>query len=407
MDPRRFSCVNIVLIGVALVTAGCTSPRRIHAQAGRTTPTIRADVHADAALPPTAQPDPTRPAVLSVAVEAHESGPPPGHDPRDDDPDYGYTPVPGDVFAVPGEFEAVQALILAFADDALELLPRYVELIEAGQREARVVVLYNSDAALAELQLALSRAGVELLDVTFERTAIDSAWIRDYGPLFALTRRGDFRIIDTRYYGARMSDDRLPTALGESWGFDVSRPPLITEGGNFLSDGLGRCVVSDEVLTRNNVWEISELEDVYASYFGCGKVTVVPALAGEGTGHVDMLVTITGPGEAIVGAYRDGDDLENAERLDEAATLMMAAGFSVRRIPMPTNQDGRFRSYTNALALNGIVFVPVYGDDRRHEEEALRVFADAYPDRRIVPIDATDLIQWSGAVHCITLTVAR
>jgi agmatine deiminase len=396
-----------VLIGVALMAAGCTSPRRISAKTGRTTPTLRADVLADATPSRAARPDPTLPAVLSVAVGAHESSPPPGHDPRDDDPDFGYTPIPGDVYAVPGEFEAAQALILAFADDALELLPRYVELIEAGQREARVVVLYNSDAALAELQLGLSRAGVELLDVTFEHVPLDSAWIRDYGPVFALTKRGDFRIIDTRYYGARMSDDVVPTTLGEAWGFAVSRPPLITEGGNLLSDGLGLCVVSDEVLARNNVWEISELEDVYASYFGCGRVTVVPALAGEGTGHVDMLATITGPAEAIVGAYRDGDDLENAERLDEAAALMLGAGFRVRRIPMPTNQDGRFRSYTNALALNGVVFVPVYSDDRRHEAEALRVFADAYPGRRIVPIDATDLIQWSGAVHCITLTVAR
>ena len=401
MDPRRFSCVLIVLIGVALGITACTSSHRSDAHVVRRTPGLHADARVDAVGPDVAAqvPSAARPPVAESTERPH--------DPRDDDRDYAYTSTPSDVYSVPGEFEQVQALVLAFADDALELLPRYVELIDAGQREARVVVLYNSDAALGELQLALARARVELLDVEFERVALDSAWIRDYGPVFALTSDGEFRIIDTRYYQARLADDVVPTTLGGEWGFPVSRPPLISEGGNLLSDGLGRCVVSDEVLVRNNVSEISELADVYGSYFGCSDITVVPAIAGEGTGHVDMLATITGPGEIIVGAYTDGEDLENTQRLDEAAALLAAHGFTVRRIPMPTNQDGRYRSYTNALALNGTVFVPVYMDDRRFEADALRVFRAAYPGRRIVPIDATDLIEWSGAVHCITLTVAR
>ncbi|TNF25363.1 MAG: hypothetical protein EP329_23205 [Deltaproteobacteria bacterium] len=349
----------------------------------------------------------TRTQVLSVGHAAHESTVPRNYDRRNDDPEYVFTPPPSDVFVVAGEYEPVQALILALADDAIELIPRFVDIIEAGQREARVVILYSAEATKDELLSALAHANVELLDVELEQVPLDSSWVRDYGPVFALTKAGDFRIIDTRYYDARPADDAVPTRVGDAWGFSVSRPPLVAEGGNLLFDGHGRCVVSDEVLVRNDVWEISELQDVYASYFGCTQVTVLPALAGEGTGHVDMFVTITGPGEAMVGAYLDGADLENAERLEESAALLRDAGFTVRRVPMPTNQDGRFRSYTNALAINGSVLVPIYRDDRRYEERALAVFAEAYPERRIIPIDSTELIQWSGSIHCLTMTVTR
>jgi len=429
LDPRRVSCVFFVLIGVALSGTACTSPRPVPEPATRPSGALvdvdGAEALASerrAALATAAEPGPEpgpeprsarvheraepEPAVLSVHQEAHEDGPT-TYDSRDEDPGFAFTAAPSDVYTVAGEFEPVQALVLAVADDALELIPTFVEIITAAQREARVVVLYSTEATLESLETALEEAHVELLDVEFERVALDSAWIRDYGPVFAMTTSGDFRIIDTRYYEARPKDDIVPTRVGDLWGFAVSRPPLVSEGGNLLVDGHGRCVVSDEVLNYNNAWDISELTSVYASYFGCTDVTVLPALAGEGTGHVDMFVTITGPGEAIVGAYVDGDDKENAERLDESAALLKAAGFSVRRVPMPTNRDGNFRSYTNALAVNGSVLIPIYTDDRRHEQRAFEVFEKAYPGRRLIPIDATELIQWSGSVHCLTLTVNR
>ncbi|HWN67254.1 MAG TPA: agmatine deiminase family protein, partial [Haliangium sp.] len=133
---------------------------------------------------------------------------------------------------------------------------------------------------------------------------------------------------------------------------------------------------------------------------------VVPPLHGEPTGHVDMFATVTGPGQVIVGRYDPGVDPENAVRLDRTAIILRRAGFRVRRLPMPSHGDGVFRSYTNSLAINGVVVVPVYPEAAEGEDEAFAVFRAAYPGRRIVPVVASDIITLYGAVHCTTLTIA-
>jgi agmatine/peptidylarginine deiminase len=49
----------------------------------------------------------------------------------------------------------------------------------------------------------------------------------------------------------------------------------------------------------------------------------------------------------------------------------------------------------------------VYNADRKHEQEALDVYARAFPNRKLVPVPSDDIMALSGAVHCTTLTIAR
>jgi agmatine/peptidylarginine deiminase len=245
--------------------------------------------------------------------------------------------------------------------------------------------------------------------VQFAAAPLDSIWMRDYGPLFVNTTHGGQRIIDPRYYYGRFSDDVMPTRMAYWWDMDVSRPPIDMEGGNFQSDGAGRCITTEMVLWQNNErhYDEQDIKQLFQSYYGCSTTVILPTIYGEGTGHVDMYATITGPGQVIVGDYSWEDDSTNAARLDSAATELESAGFSVRRIPMPSNADGAYRSYTNSLAIGNKVLVPIYYDDRRYEGPAISAFEQAYPNKTIVPIDATNIIQWSGAIHCVTMTVNK
>ena len=63
-------------------------------------------------------------------------------------------------------------------------------------------------------------------------------------------------------------------------------------------------------------------------------------------------------------------------------------------------------NYLVLVLVNNTVLVPVYRDDTRYQEEALRIFQTAYPERSIVPIDATEVIRVGGAIHCVTQTIA-
>ena len=63
-----------------------------------------------------------------------------------------------------------------------------------------------------------------------------------------------------------------------------------------------------------------------------------------------------------------------------------------------------WRSYTNALTVNGRVLVPVFGIPT--DSEALAVYHEAMPDFDIIPIDCSASANGGGAVHCLTKEVA-
>ena len=57
-------------------------------------------------------------------------------------------------------------------------------------------------------------------------------------------------------------------------------------------------------------------------------------------------------------------------------------------------------AYTNSLILNDRVLVPIY--DTELDARALQVYAECLPDHEIVGIDCRGVIQYLGAIHCIS-----
>jgi agmatine deiminase len=306
---------------------------------------------------------------------------------------------------MPGEWEPVSDLLLAW--DA-ELQDFFVAVIAGALGQAPITMVVNHPSDADDLDRALAEAGLRLDDLDVLVAPVQSIWVRDFGPLVVDLADGRRRVNDL-YYFAGEDDDRFPAVITQLRWTDWHRVevPLLMEGGNLLSDGRGRCLTTDAALDSGDGADRDLLRLLLRRYFGCTRTVIVPALDREPTGHVDMFVTVTGPGSALVGRYHPDDDPDNARRLDRTAALMRRAGFSVTRIPMPTNDDGVFRTYTNAAAVNGVVLVPVYPEDVTEEAEALALFAAAYPGRAVVPIDASAVIALDGAIHCATMTIPR
>lgn len=314
---------------------------------------------------------------------------------------------PTDVTALPGEFDPVTDVLVSWHSDAWSYLPIYATLVREASRRSRVVVLLAEPEEEAFIRFHLAAAGADMRAVELVYAPLDSVWIRDYGPLVVRTRTRRLRAIDMPY--DRSDDDRIPGVLAARSGWAVSSPPIQMDGGHLQSDGTGRCIVSDDLIYLNGELGITEAEVRAAlrDYLGCRQLVFVPAFVDEATGHVDLMLYVTGPGKVLVGKYRAWQDRENRYRLDDTAKILSLAGFEVTRIPMPSNERRQvFRSYTNALVVNDAVFVPVYHRDRRYERQALRAFRAAFPDRTIIPVEADEVMEMGGAIHCITMTVA-
>lgn len=308
---------------------------------------------------------------------------------------------------MPADFEPVDQLVIAWDHDYEDF---FVQLTAAAWRHADVVVAVDERAQDAErIADALADAGVPEHAVYLAALQTDSVWMRDYGPFVVRGERGQRIVVDARYFSGG-ADDQIPRMLRDALWVDLElvEPPLDLEGGNLLSDGRGRCVTTRAMMEDDSRgYSERRIRALLRDHLGCRQLVVLPYLDGEPTRHVDTFVMLTGPRRALVGSYDPDDDPVNAQITDRAATQLRRAGFTVRRIPMASSDGGYYRTYTNSLPLNDIVLVPVYDEFREHERAALHILSEEFPDRQLVPIEASEIITLHGAIHCVTQTLAK
>lgn len=272
----------------------------------------------------------------------------------------------------------------------------------------------------------------------------DDAWARDVGPTFVKNREGIVRGINWSFnawggtfdglYADWSKDDRIAKSFLETLGVDCyDAAPFVLEGGSIHSDGEGTMLVTESCLLspgRNPRLSKQEIEEKLKEYCNVGKVIWLPCgiYHDETNEHVDNVCAFTAPGEVVLAWTDDIEDpqYEMSEKcLRTLENELDAKGrkIKVRKLLIPkktvciteeelagfTFEEGEdvreiserlAASYVNFYIANQAVIVPQFHDE--HDELAVRTLQEAFPDRRIVPIYARDIIVGGGNIHCIT-----
>ncbi len=306
-----------------------------------------------------------------------------------------------------GDYEGADYTLFAFTREWLSAL---TEMVSHAAAEGPVIVLIgpNESRPQAEFWLQvneLDTRGVRLVDAP-----IESAWVRDYGPLQVREASGAVRWLDGVYYEDRPGDDSVPSALAALDGETVEPIGVSIDGGGVISDGQGLCAMTFDSYALTETLDPSEL----AARLGCAALALVPELPDEPTGHVDLLAQFVGPGTVVVASADPRDRPALARRLDAAVAGLRAGAeylgrrLNVVRVPLHVTLDGDYRSSVNGLRLRRSFLVPVYADSPLHVEEAAHAaLAEAMPGVRIVPIGADEMIALAGAVHCVSMGLQR
>lgn len=317
---------------------------------------------------------------------------------------------------LPAQWERMEAIILSFPVLYPPLWETHLEMIEAISPAARADVLIPAPEWAAALRLLLHvRGKADMARVRFLHLPTDDIWVRDYGPLVGLDRDGRRAVISAVY-------DPLPTypqtrdnAMPERWaahnGLPVRVTDVHTEGGNLWSDGAGTLIMSDDLYKRNPGVAHDEIERQLRTLFDFDKLIITPSLLLEETGHIDLLCKLADARTMLVSAPNVPI---NGGRLRETAALFRrernAAGDPYRVLELPSPRFYAnwlvypvWRSYTNALTVNGRVLVPVFGV--AEDVWALEVYRAALPDHQIIPIRCAAAVNGGGAVHCLTKEV--
>ncbi len=298
-------------------------------------------------------------------------------------------------------------------------------LLRAKQATARVARAVSSfepvtiavrpqDAAEVKLACA-GKASV------FE-AALDDSWARDTGPTFLLGLHGGRAGVAWRFnawgnkYHPYTNDMALAEKILAEAGVRAYRAPLVCEGGAVHVDGEGTLITTEQCLlnpNRNPHLDRQQVEGRLSLFTGARRIIWLGyGFSDEETdGHVDNIACFAAPGRVIVGVpasrtHRDYAPVCEATRRFGEARDAEGRRIEVVEIVQPRKPRTDFRgralaaSYINFYLANGGVVMPSFDDP--NDEAARRVIAECFPGRDILQVDALDIVEGGGGIHCIT-----
>lgn len=270
----------------------------------------------------------------------------------------------------------------------------------------------------------------------------DDAWARDYAPTF-VTNGSDIRginwgfnawggLVDGLYFPWD-KDDAMARKLCDLYDKDMyDFGKFILEGGSIHVDGEGTCITTEACLLsagRNPDLTKTEIENFLRECLNVNKVIWLKnGIFGDETNeHVDNICAFIKPAEVVLAWTDDTNDpqyelsrscLEILERETDAKgrrltvhklrlpapvtiTEEECAGLDTMNF-QPTRTPGErlAASYVNFYISNGAVVMPFFGDPA--DELAREQLAFLFPERKVVPIMARDILIGGGNIHCIT-----
>ncbi|MFH1416739.1 MAG: agmatine deiminase family protein [Planctomycetota bacterium] len=315
--------------------------------------------------------------------------------PRDD-----RAPPTGSVYCPP-EYDPMEGLFFAW-EGYTSLITAMVVPMTNNDPPATAFVVVDTSSEQSSVYSSLSSSGADMDHVEFIVRATNTVWIRDYGPRF-IFEDANRAIIDHTYNRPRPSDNSLNDYVASLWGEPQYDIPLTHGGGNFHLFSNGDAFMTDLILDENPGLSEQDVKDYYADYQNL-DLTIYPGFptSFDSTQHIDMWMLPVGDNKIIIGEYSSSTGQPYAIT-ENAVTNLTSRGYTVYRTP-GWNSGGTHYTYTNAVIVNDIVFVPKFnvgGDDAT----ALAVFQSAMPDHTFIQVDCSSIIYAAGAIHCIVMHV--
>jgi len=319
---------------------------------------------------------------------------------------------------LPAQWEPLEAVILSWPVQYPPLWPLHAAITAAIAPVAEVVITVPRPSWASGIRLYRAQCGgIDLDQLRFVYLPTDDVWVRDYGPFVGLNGANKAVAVSAHYEPQlqypHSADDAMPRRWATHQGIASRQIPLYIEGGNLLSDGAGTLIMSDRFERTGLHLDRSAMAAALHRVFKFDKLIVTPHLMEEPTGHVDLLVKLADAETVLI---TEAGDSINTERLAQAAETFRgernARGIPYRVLELPFLPPYYnwavypiWRSYSNALTVNGRVLVPVYGE--KADERAIAIYEDALPHYSIIPIDCRIAINGGGAVHCLTKEIPR
>lgn len=271
----------------------------------------------------------------------------------------------------------------------------------------------------------------------------NDAWMRDCGPTFVVNDQGVVRGVDWDFnawgglngglYFPWDLDDLVPRKVLEIERLDRYKAQgFVLEGGSIHVDGQGTLITTEECLlnpNRNPHLTREQIEIKLCDYLNIEHIIWLSrgVYNDETNGHVDNLCAFIRPGVVALTWTDDEHDpqfeisRDAYERLSQAVDAR-GRKLEIHKIPQPNPilitedesqgvetiegtqprraGDRLAGSYINFYIANRGVIIPVFDDP--HDQPALAILQQLFPDRKVIGIPAREVLLGGGNIHCIT-----
>lgn len=275
----------------------------------------------------------------------------------------------------------------------------------------------------------LKNYNVNLNNIFFYQGKSDDIWVRDYGPL-TVYKNKKLHLLKFQFNGwgnkyPYTNDNVLIEKLHKKNVFgntSLEKIEMVLEGGSIDVDGYGSILTTRRCLlakNRNPTLSEQQIEERLKKYFGINRILWLDHgyLEGDDTdSHIDILARFTDPHTIAYMQCTDKKDIHFSELNAMEKQLKSWTSYKkkpYRLIPLPwikphySKLDKRRlpATYANFLIINKAVLLPTYNDPA--DQQALERIKLCFPQRKIIPIHCSPILEGGGSLHCITMQIPK
>jgi len=271
----------------------------------------------------------------------------------------------------------------------------------------------------------------------------NDSWIRDCGPTCVINKQGEVRGVDWDFnawgglegglYFPWDLDDLVPQKVCNIERLDRYKAAgFVLEGGSIHVDGEGTLLTTEECSlnpNRNPQLTREEIEETLREYLNVEKIIWLSrgVYNDETNGHVDNIACFIRPGVVALTWTDDESDPQFEISADAYQRLSNATDAKGRKLEvhkiyqpdpisiskeesegvdtidgtLPRSEGDRLAgSYINFFIANGGIVMPVFDDP--HDQLAIDTLSKLFPERKVVGVNAREILLGGGNIHCIT-----
>lgn len=334
---------------------------------------------------------------------------------------------------MPAEWEQQQGLLLCFPHNGNDWPGKYaaiqwafVEFIKKVAQVETVFLMVADEKLKVKVNDMLEMAHVNISNVQYILHKTNRSWMRDSGPIIVKNRNNreaiNFNFNGWAKYQNFQLDKHVPLKVSNYLNIPLTKAtyngkPVILEGGAIDVNGKGTLITSEECLlhptiqVRNKNFTKADYEAVFKEYLGVTNVIWAgDGIIGDDThGHIDDLCRFVNENTIVTVVESDKNSAnykalqDNLKRLKNAV-LENGEVPNIVELPIPEQIDFDKlilpASYANFIILNNCVLVPTFNDV--NDRLALNILSNCFPDRKVIGINAIDLIWGFGTLHCLS-----